>query len=161
MERATAQAQHEHNIAILKARKLEAVAKAKLDAIEQEENVSPLTSWRSSSVSSKRTQEWVQSQPLYHNEAGKNVDLEDAEKVVVYSTPHTGCHPQRPVLPQTRDVHETQQPVDVVQQCMGAMATTNEQLTSILAKLSFPKCHPDVFPMPTPKSYSNSMQSRN
>ena len=149
LERATAQAQHEHDMAILKARKLEAVAKAKLDAIEQsieqEENVSPLTSWRSSSASSKRTQEWVQSQPLYHNEAGKNIDLEDAEKVVVYSIPHTGCRPQRPVLPQTHDVHETQQAVDVVQQCMGAMATTNEQLTSRLAKLSLPKCHPDVF----------------
>ena len=149
LKRAKAQAQHDHDMAILKARKLEAVAKAKLDAIEQsieeEENILPSTSWRSSPASSKRTQEWVQSQPLYHNEAEERIDQEDAEKVMVYSTPHTGSRPQRPVLPQTHDANKAQQPIDVVQQCMGAMATTNERLTSRLARLSLPKCHPDVF----------------
>ena len=34
LQRATGQAQHEHDMAILKARRLEAVAKAKLDAID-------------------------------------------------------------------------------------------------------------------------------
>ena len=34
LQRTTGQAQHEHDMAILKARRLEAVAKAKLDAID-------------------------------------------------------------------------------------------------------------------------------
>ena len=32
-----------------------------------------------------------------------------------------------------------------VQQCMGAIANTNERLTASLAKLCLPKCHPDEF----------------
>ena len=44
-----------------------------------------------------------------------------------------------------KGVDERQQPINFVQQCMGAMTTTNERLAASLAKLSLPKCHPDVF----------------
>ena len=30
-------------------------------------------------------------------------------------------------------------------QCMHLMSATNQRLASTLAKLSFPKCHPDIF----------------
>ena len=99
-----------------------------------------MTTRRSSSASSQRTQEWVQSQQFQvekkiHREVGETIT-----KISNLSSLRKG-----PVLQQTREVDETQQPINFVQQCMGAMTTTNERLAASLAKQSLPKCYPDVF----------------
>ena len=61
------------------------------------------------------------------------------------SNPYLSSLQKGPVLQQTHEVDETLQPINFVQQCMGAMTTTNERLVASLAKLNLPKCHPDVF----------------
>ena len=101
-----------------------------------------MTTRRPSSASSQRTQEWVQSQQA---QAEKKIHREVGETITKTSNPYPSSSQKGPVLLQTHEVDETQQPINFVQQCMGAMTTTNERLAASLAKLSLPKCHPDVF----------------
>ena len=36
-------------------------------------------------------------------------------------------------------------PATVVNECLGAVAATNDKLIASLARISLPKCHPDIF----------------
>ena len=145
LERFAAQARHEHDIAVLGARKLETVAQAKLEAIErsiiQEEDIS--YSGKSSREAivepSERTNAWVESQPPFQGEVIRKFKREADDECNKTLFHPTGRPSER------HHIYETQEPSRVVQQCMGAIATTNEKLTASLAKLSLPKCHPDIF----------------
>jgi hypothetical protein len=145
LERSAAQEQNEHDIAVLAARKLEAVAQAKLEAIErsiiqeEDDSYSGKSSRKASVEPLERTKAWVESQPPFEGEVVRKIKREVNDEFN-QTLPHpTGRRSER------HRIYETQEPSRVVQQCMGAIATTNEKLTASLAKLSLPKCHPDVF----------------
>jgi hypothetical protein len=145
LERSAAQARHEHDIAVLAARKLEAVAQAKLEAIErsiiqeEDDSYSGKSSRKASVEPLERTKAWVESQPPFEGEVVRKIKREVNDEFN-QTLPHpTGRRSER------HHIYETQEPSRVVRQCMGAIATTNEKLTASLAKLSLPKCHPDVF----------------
>ena len=93
-------------------------------------------------ASSQRTQDWVQSQQA---QAEKKIHREVGETIAKTSNHYPSSSQKGPVLRQTHEMDEMQQPINFVQQCVGAMTTTNERLTASLAKLSLPKCHSDVF----------------
>ena len=147
LERAAAKAQHEYDMAILAAKRQEAVAQARLGVIEQSivqeendsESLSTKISWKSNDASWKRTKAWVKGQYV---EATKDKNARDHNQ---HNKEQTA-----PSIPRHNELRKersasTVQESNIVQQCMGAIANTNERLTASLAKLSLPKCHPDEF----------------
>ena len=136
-ERAVAQEQHDHDMAILAARRLESVAQANLEAIErsicQEESQSRArkNNEKTSTTSSKRAEAWVRTQPFYEA-TPKGINRE-----------YLGC-PSILNEGEELPMYEAQQPSTMAKQCMGALVTTNERLTASLTKLTLPKCHPDI-----------------
>jgi hypothetical protein len=124
---------------------LEAVAQAKLEAIErsitqeEDDSYSRKSSRKAIVEPLERTKAWVVSQPPFEGEVVRNIKREVNDEF--YQTlPHPiGRRSER------HHIYETQEPSRVVQQCMRAIATINGKLTASLAKLSLPKCHPDLF----------------
>ncbi|CAB4035351.1 Hypothetical predicted protein, partial [Paramuricea clavata] len=51
-------------------------------------------------------------------------------------------NPVQPYPPYTTVEHD---PATVVNKCLGAVAATSDKLTASLARISLPKCHPDIF----------------
>ena len=98
LERSAAQARHEHNTAVLGARKLEAVAQVKLEAIErsiiQEEDnsYSGKSSWKAIVEPSEHTKAWVESQPPFQGEVIRKFKQE-ANDECNHTLPHPTGHP--------------------------------------------------------------------
>lgn len=154
--RAAARAQHDHDMAVLAAKKLTAVAKAKLDSIEQsilgeEEGSFSFKSREKVDVTSeRRTEAWLQNQrqnvtevskQAVNRRSGVRFSVERSQNAI--ETPQQTRSQQRTESTSRQEI--AQQPGGIVQQCMGAIAATNEKLTASLARMSLPKCHPDVF----------------
>jgi hypothetical protein len=109
LRKATERAKHDHDMAILKARKLKAVASAKLDAIEQSVDDKD-TAIRKLNVkdkdTSERTRTWLgdQSQVINDNNSEELRDLYE-QKETITNLP-TKYHPENPVF--YREVTEPQ-----------------------------------------------------
>jgi hypothetical protein len=110
LERSAAQARHEHDIVVLAARKLEAVAQAKLEAIErpiiqEEDDLYSGKSGRKASVeASERTKARVESQPPFEGEVVRKIKREvNDESIRPYPIPRSiRPYPIPPDTDQTR-----------------------------------------------------------
>ena len=154
--RLTERAEHEHELAILKAKKTEAMAKAKLAAIEQPISDDEKCSQRSldgvkthiaTETKRQRTEAWLSDLPLDLIGATQTHTRQSLSSPLVSSILHPisrfpkmqpRTNPSLPV------VIQRSQSKDICYS-MGLMSATNKRLASALAKLSLPKCHPDIF----------------
>ena len=151
LRKATERAKYDHDMAILKARKLKAVANAKLDAIEQSVDGKD-TAIRKLNVkhedTSKRTRTWLgdQRQVINDNNSEELSDLYE-QKETITNLP-TKYHPENPVfhrkVTESQDNNNQHRPSEM-QYCFNAIIATNERLVESLAKQSLPKCPPDLF----------------
>ncbi|CAB4033032.1 PREDICTED: uncharacterized protein LOC107357656 [Paramuricea clavata] len=106
---------------------------------EEDDSYSGKSSRKASVEPLERTKAWVENQPPFESDVVRMIKREVNDEFN-QTLPHPIGHRS-----ERHHIYETQEPSRVVQQCMGAIATTNEKLTASLAKLSLPKCHPDVF----------------
>ena len=151
LRKATERAKYDHDMAILKARKLKAVANVKLDAIEQSVD-SKDTAIRKLNVkhedTSKRTRTWLgdQRQVINDNNSEELSDLYE-QKETITNLP-TNYHPENPVfhrkVAESQDNNNQHRPSEM-QYCFNAIVATNERLVESLAKQSLPKYPPDLF----------------
>ena len=149
LRKATEREKHDHDMAIFKARKLKAVASAKLDAIEQsvdDENIAIRRQTVKHEDASERTRTWLGDQSQV------NIDHNSEERSNLYEQKEpnlsTKYHRQSPVFHREvtgpQDNSNQHRPAEM-QYCFNAILATNEQLVESLAKQSLPKCHPDLF----------------
>lgn len=157
--RAASKAEHDHEIAVLKAKKITAVANAKLNAIEQsildEEKLSihSAVGGENSSKSNKRTYAWVENQRQDRNMTATNrenvinpyatVSLENRRELIDIPLKYKGSTTGK------RSVQELEgqrwNETTTVRECVGEIAAMNRQLTASLARQALPNCHPDTF----------------
>ena len=147
-------ARYEHDLAILKAQKLEAIAKAKLDAIEQSILDDDMSSQKSayfvkshtdSDIKEERTAAWLGDLPRDLIQTTQTITHQSLSSPLVTPLPHsTSSFPETVPRRPSSTVSQPSQLKDM-SQCMCLTSATNQRLASTLAKLSLPKCHPDVF----------------
>ena len=147
--RLTVKAQYEHDVAILEAKKTEAIAKAKLDAIEQSITDDEIKSHGDRSktqtdIKKEQTAAWLNDLALDENETTSTDTHRSLSSPQVSPALHPTDRP--PATQPTPDspLHTVQQSSDISQR-MGLMSAANKRLSSTLARLSLPKCHPDIF----------------
>ena len=116
------QAQYELDMAILAADKAEAIANARLRAIEE---------------TLREEEDLHLDLPDIPNQADRIKIWVHAHQAVPYTTPHQ-VPSHRPVITSTPKENDTSG-------LLETFAATNQRLVSGLAKQSLPKCHPDVF----------------
>ena len=154
-DRIAARAQHERDMAVLAATKRKASAEAKLEATEQSINEERSSSnksvedERSSVMSTLRTKAWIQDQQRDKTQLkskrleAKNLGVRmRTEKPRMMDVELSHTDNELHIKSQTQDVHD-----NLGAKLQGSMkvATTNEKLASSLARISLPKCHPDLF----------------
>ena len=147
--RLTVKAQYEHDVAILEAKKTEAIAKAKLDAIEQSITDDEIKSHGDRSktqtdIKKEQTAAWLNDLALDEIETTSTDTHRSLSSPQVSPALHPKDRP--PAMQPTPDspLHTVQQSSDISQR-MGLMSAANKRLSSTLARLSLPKCHPDIF----------------
>ncbi len=152
-------AQHELNMAMLAAKKREAVADAKLKAIEQsildEEDPSILPELLGIEDARSRTQSWINSQDqqndIEHDQsarptpppgnapAGRRPNNAVGEQFPPFAPKGFAGNPPiyKPVIAHPEVV--------IANQYIEGIVHTNQQIVANLARQNLPKCHPDVF----------------
>ena len=154
LRKATETAKYEHDVAVLKAKKLEAVASTKLDAIEQSVEGEDLLT-RTSSFKlkhenpSERTRAWISDQEQIVMSGDTEIDKKQIHvKEPGLDKEITNPRHQSPILPgKTNKFQENKfKSFEVdIEHCFNEISATNERLVESLARQNLPKCHPDVF----------------
>ncbi|CAB3980037.1 Hypothetical predicted protein [Paramuricea clavata] len=154
-DRIAARAQHKRDMAVLAATKRKASAEAKLKAIEQSINEERSSSnkseegERSSVMSRLRTKAWIQDQQRDKTQLeskrleAKNLGVRmRTEKPRMMDVELSHTDNELHIKSQTQEVHGN---LGAILQGSMKVATTNEKLASNQARISLPKCHPDLF----------------
>ena len=168
MDRAAAKAQHDRDMAVLAAKKLTAVAEAKLHAIEQsilnESNSSRKHVDEDVSVTSRlRAEMWIRSQRHHQVPKATHTNSQGREAVRLNEEPHP---PRDRQLRESSDMSdsdksllqpnvsssvfvqqpsEERNPISITNKGTKIIAVINDKLTASLARMNLPKCHPDLF----------------
>ncbi|XP_028407838.1 uncharacterized protein LOC114530418 [Dendronephthya gigantea] len=147
--REAARAQHNRDMVVLEAKKKKAIAEAKLEAIEQ--SISDVRSSMSkteivaqseASVTS-RTKSWISQQKDNVQLETKRREAHKTEK----PPPAYKLQKEASKLDTDTQIQEnrTDNSGPILHEGMRAVATTNEKLAANIARMSLPKCQPDLF----------------